>query len=641
MILTVSHISKSFSEVPVIRDGSFFLEDHEKAAVVGINGAGKSTLLKMITGILPPDSGSVSIAKDARIGYLAQHQDTSRDITVWDLVMETRKDLLALETQMRELEERMKSLSGTALETALEQYDRMSEAYSRGNGYAVKSEVTGTLRGLGFTDEDFTKKVSTLSGGQKTRASLAALLMSRPEILLLDEPTNHLDIHSLTWLETYLVNYSGAVIVVSHDRYFLDRVVKKVIEVENGEVTVFSGNYSDYSAKKEALRESRMKAYLNQQAEIRHQEEVIEKLRSFNREKSIRRAQSREKMLSRVERITKPIELDDTMQIHLEPAVQSGNDVLIAEGLTKSYGAQNLFSDVNILIRRGEKVAVIGDNGTGKTTLMKIINGLVRPDSGSFRLGANVTIGYYDQEQNILNPELTLFEQISDEHPQMTNTEVRNLLAGFLFTGDDVFKRVSDLSGGEKGRLSLALLMLSDANFIILDEPTNHLDMTSRSVLEMAIRNYTGTVLYVSHDRYFINQTATRILELRDHTFTEFLGNYDYYLQKREEMDAAAAASAAAREDAGRITASREDWQQQKKAAAEQRRMENDMKRTEARIAELEQQNREADAKMEEYSAAGNVNGLIDLQKQKEAAETELSALYDRWEKLSEQLENR
>ncbi len=639
MILTVSHISKSFSEVPVIRDGSFFLEEHEKAAVVGINGAGKSTLLKMITGILPPDTGSVSVSRDARIGYLAQHQDTSRDITVRDLVMETRKDLLALETQMRQLEDSMKTLSGDALESALAQYDRMSQTFDRENGYAIQSEVTGTLRGLGFSEEDFGKKISTLSGGQKTRASLAALLMSKPEILLLDEPTNHLDIHSITWLETYLMNYDGAVLVVSHDRYFLDRIVTKVIEVESGEVTVFSGNYTDYSRKKEALRESRMKAYLNQQAEIRHQEEVIEKLRSYNREKSIRRAESREKMLSHIERIQKPVELDDTMQIHLTPAITSGGDVLTADRLTKSFGRQTLFADVSFLIRRGERVAVIGDNGTGKTTLLKIINGLEKPDSGSFRLGSHVMIGYYDQEQNILNPDLTLFEQISDEHPDMTNTEVRNLLAGFLFTGDDVFKQVSDLSGGEKGRLSLALLMLSDANFIILDEPTNHLDMTSRSVLENALKNYSGTVLYVSHDRYFINQTATRILELRDQTFTEYLGNYDYYLQKREEMDAAAAGNASAQE-LQKESASRESWEQQKKAAAEQRKLENEWKRTEARIAELEEQNRSADAKMAEYSAAGNVSGLMDLQKQKDAAEKELDGLYDRWEELAEQIES-
>ena len=381
--------------------------------------------------------------------------------------------------------------------------------------------------------------------------ALGKLLLQKPDIIFLDEPTNHLDMNSIAWLEVYLQNYPGAVVIVAHDRYFLNKVVTKIIELDNGHSCVFSGNYSAYAEKRAQMREAQMKAYLNQQQEIKHQEEVITKLRSFNREKSIKRAESRVKMLDKIERLEKPSEVASEMKIRLEPRITSGNDVLKVEGLAKSFGSLSLFSDLNFEIKRGEKVAIIGDNGTGKTTLLKILNGVCEPDAGSFSLGSKVHIGYYDQEHHVLHMEKTLFEEISDAYPALTNTQIRNVLASFLFTGDDVFKRISDLSGGERGRVSLAKLMLSEANFLILDEPTNHLDITSKEILENALNQYTGTVLYVSHDRYFINKTASRILELTGNTLVNYIGNYDYYLTKKEELTRIYAPQAAEKTSTG------------------------------------------------------------------------------------------
>lgn len=636
MILSCSHISKAFAGKTVLADGSFHIEEREKAAIVGINGAGKSTLLKIITGRLRQDEGDVIISKEKRLGYLAQHQlpDTSRSI--YEELLDTKKDLLSLESQIRSLEQQMQTLDGEALEQALSRYTRMNQQFEQENGYALQSEITGILKGLGFTEEEFSKSVSTLSGGQKTRVALGRLLLSKPDILLLDEPTNHLDLTSIAWLETFLLNYDGSVIIVSHDRYFIDKIVTKVIEIENGALTVFSGNYTDYSKKKKALRDSRLKAWMNQQQEIRHQEEVISKLRSFNREKSIRRAESREKMLDKIVRLEKPIELDASMRLHLEPAVTSGNDVLQVTGLCKRFGSQILFEDASFTVKRGEKVAVIGDNGTGKTTLLKIINGILSADGGECRLGSRVMIGYYDQEQQILHMENNLFDEISDAHPEMTNTEIRNLLAAFLFTGDDVYKQISNLSGGEKGRVSLALLMLSDANFLILDEPTNHLDMISREILEQTIRDYSGTILYVSHDRYFINQTATRILELTHRTFVNYIGNYDYYLEKRELLTPASPAAAAASGKDGE--ASKTDWQSQKEAAARQRKLENDCKKAEAQIARLEERKSELETSLSDAAIGSDVETLMKLHKEQEALEKELADLYEIWEGLAEQL---
>lgn len=539
MILSCSSISRSFGDNHILKRVSFHIEEHEKAAIVGINGAGKSTLLKIIIGQLAPDEGTVTWAKGAAVGYLAQHQDLDGTETIYDTLLEVKRPILEMEERLRRLELEMNTASGEELESRLSEYSRLNHTFELENGYACRSEITGVLKGLGFSEEEFSKPIHALSGGQKTRVSLGKLLLTKPDILLLDEPTNHLDMESIAWLETYLKGYPGSVIIVAHDRYFLDRVVTKVIELDNGTATVFSGNYSAYSDKKAMLRDAQIRAYLNQQQEIRHQEAVIAKLKSFNREKSIRRAESREKMLDKIERLEKPAEVNDSMDIRLEPDVVSGNDVLTVIGLSKAFDARPLFTDGNFEIKRGERIAIIGNNGTGKTTLLKIINGLIPADSGEIRLGSKVHIGYYDQEHQVLHMDKTLFQEIQDTYPHMNNTQIRNTLASFLFTGDDVFKLIRDLSGGERGRVSLAKLMLSDANFLLLDEPTNHLDITSKEILESALNRYTGTVLYVSHDRYFINRTATRILDLTGQAFVNYIGNYDYYLEKKDVVEAA------------------------------------------------------------------------------------------------------
>ncbi|MCD2491304.1 ABC-F family ATP-binding cassette domain-containing protein [Lacrimispora sp. NSJ-141] len=638
MILSCHQVSKSFGDAVVIQNGSFHIEDREKAAIVGINGAGKSTLLKIITGELPSDSGTVVLGKGKTLGYLAQHQDCPSDQSVYDTLLEVKKEVLALEERLRELEISMKLAEGKELSRLMDNYARINHEFELQNGYAYKSEITGVLKGLGFTEEDFTKQVRTLSGGQKTRVFLGRLLLSKPDIILLDEPTNHLDMESIAWLETYLLNYPGSVLIVAHDRYFLDRVVTKIIEIDQGHVSVFSGNYSSYAEKRAMLRDAKMKEYLNQQAEIKHQEAVIQKLRSFNREKSIRRAESREKLLSKIERVDKPTEASSAMHIHLEPRIMSGNDVLTVRELSKSFGENCLFSNVSFEIKRGERVAIIGSNGTGKTTLLKIINGLLPADSGDIRLGSRVNIGYYDQEQQVLHMEKTLFDELQDAYPDMDNTQVRSVLAAFLFTGDDVFKLVKDLSGGERGRVSLAKLMLSESNLLILDEPTNHLDIVSKEILENALNGYTGTVLYVSHDRYFINKTATRILDLTGQTFVNYIGNYDYYLEKREQLTAAYTASDEASSvpvsSAGADT--KADWKAQKEAQARERKRLNDLARTEEEITALENRNDEIDVLSSRPDICTNMSELLKLTEEKNRNDSRLSELYELWESLAE-----
>ena len=640
MILACHGINKAFGEEIIVKDGSFHIEDHEKAALVGPNGAGKSTIFKIIAGELPSDGGSVILTKGKTMGYLAQHQDMNTDRSIYEEVRTAKADIIAMEQKIRQLELEMKDLSGDSLEDHMDSYNRLTAAFERENGYAYESELTGVLKGLGFQEEEFTKPVNTLSGGQKTRVSLGKLLLTKPDILLLDEPTNHLDLNSITWLETYILNYPGAVLIVSHDRYFLNRIVTKVIEIENGELMTYSGNYTDYSQKKQQIREARIKEYLNQQQEIKHQEAVIEKLRSFNREKSIKRAESREKILEKIKPVEKPIETNKDFQLKLEPATISGNDVLTVEHLSKAFPPQTLFSDISFEIKRGEHVAIIGDNGTGKTTLLKILNQVLPADNGTFTLGTNVQIGYYDQEHHVLHMEKTIFEEISDDYPTLTNTQIRNMLAAFLFTGDDVFKRISDLSGGERGRVSLAKLMLSEANFLILDEPTNHLDITSKEILEKALNNYTGTLLYVSHDRYFINQTATRILDLTHHTFVNYIGNYDYYLEKKEELTAAYTENidmtSDSSTDSGEVSASKLSWQEQKELQAKERKRQNELKKTEERISVLEDRDREIDELMVQEEIFTNSVKCQELAKEKVQIAEELETLYKNWEILAE-----
>ena len=639
MILACHNISKSFGEQTIVHEGSFHIEEHEKVALVGINGAGKSTIMKMIMGELPLDGGTVVLAKGKTIGYLAQHQDLSHGNSIYEEVKSAKADVIAMEAQIRQIEEELSSLSGTALEERLNTYHRLTAAFERADGYTYKSEITGVLKGLGFTEDEFTKCVDELSGGQKTRVSLGKLLLTKPDILLLDEPTNHLDMSSISWLETYLLNYSGAVLIVSHDRYFLNRVVSKVIEIEQGHIMTYVGNYTAYAQKKQQLRDARLKEYLNQQREIKHQEAVIEKLKSFNREKSIRRAESREKMLNKIVPLEKPVELNTDIHLHLEPSCVSGNDVLKVEGLCKAFPPQILFQNVDFEIKRGEHVAIIGDNGTGKTTLLKILNQVLPADSGTFTLGTNVKIGYYDQEHHVLNMDKTIFDEISDDYPTLTGTRIRNILAAFLFTGDDVFKLIRDLSGGERGRVSLAKLMLSEANFLILDEPTNHLDITSKEILENALNDYTGTVLYVSHDRYFINQTATRIMELTNNRFINYIGNYDYYLEKKEELTAAYTDSTSSNTvQAAEATASEAklSWQEQKEEQARLRKRQNELKKTEERIAFLENRDAELNELLSKEEIYTNSVKCQELATEKAKNNEELETLYEKWEELAE-----
>ncbi len=656
MILACNNISKAFGTTQILSGVSFHVNEREKAAIVGINGAGKTTLLKIIMKEMASDDGEVILSKGSTIGYLAQHQNLASDNSILAEMMTVKQDVIDLDKSIRTLEQEMKHAEGGQLNQMLTTYTRLTHEFEIKNGYAYQSEVIGILKGLGFSEEDFEKKVNTLSGGQKTRIALGKLLLSKPDIILLDEPTNHLDLISIAWLETFLLNYNGAVIVVAHDRYFLDKVVSKVIELDNTKCTTFEGNYSEYATKKSMLRNAMLKQYMNQQQEIKHQEEVIARLRSFNREKSIKRAESREKMLEKIERVERPT---DHAQMHfsLEPRITSGNDVLSIHGLAKAYDRLTLFTDLNFEIKRGEKVAIIGNNGTGKTTILKIINGQVNADNGEVKLGAKVKVGYYDQEHQVLNPEKTLFDELQDEYPNLDNTAVRNILAAFLFTEDDVFKRIKDISGGERGRVSLAKLMLSEANLLILDEPTNHLDITSKEILENAINHYSGTVLYVSHDRYFINKTATRILDLTEQTLLNYIGNYDYYLEKKPEVEAAylkrpANTTVQPSSRPGVFPAAfptsqvsgntpdtesenKQSWQQQKEEQARSRKRKSDLKKTEEEINKLELRNEEIDTLLTQEEIFTNVQKLIELNDEKKNIEGRLEELLEQWEQLA------
>ncbi len=642
MILSVNNLEKSFDDNLIFKNCSFNIEEKEKAAIVGINGAGKSTLLKVIVRELSPDKGDIFTAKDKTLGYLAQYQDISSDNTIYEEMLDAKKTLVEMESKIRYMEEQMKILTGGELEELLTAYTNLTHRFELLNGYSYKSEIFGVLKGLGFGEDMYDKHISKLSGGQKTRVALGKMLLSNPDIILLDEPTNHLDIASISWLEGYLSSYNGAVVIVAHDRFFLDRIVTKVIEIDRTNVSVYMGNYSEYAKKKAARREAMMRQYLNQQREIKHQEEVIEKLRSFNREKSIKRAESREKLLNKMEILEKPDGDNKTMRLTLTPGIVSGNDVLTVDGLAKAFGSLTLFKNISFEIKRKERVAIIGENGSGKTTLLKIINGLLEADRGSISLGAKVHIGYYDQEHQLLDMENTVLGEISDEYPYLTNTEIRNMLAAFLFTGDDVFKLVSDLSGGERGRLSLAKLMLSEANFLILDEPTNHLDMDSKEILENALNSYEGTVLFVSHDRYFINTTATRILDLENGLLVNYAGNYDYYLEKHDHIsnlalknngDDAVVKQTAAQEYGG--SDGKADWQNMKAKQALERKRHNDLRKTEEEIETIEERLTFLDNEMTKEEIYTSVSKCMEISREQDSLKERLNMLYESWEDLA------
>jgi ATP-binding cassette subfamily F protein 3 len=662
MILSCVNISKAFGTNQILKSVSFHVNEREKAAIVGINGAGKTTLLKIIMNELTADEGEVVLAKGATLGYLAQHQNLSSDKSIYDEMLTVKQDVINLFDQIRTLELEMKNADGAALDAMLNSYARLTHELELKNGYAYQSEVVGILKGLGFAEDDFSKSINTLSGGEKTRIALGKLLLSKPDVILLDEPTNHLDLNSIAWLETFLLNYNGAVVVVAHDRYFLDKIVSKVIEIDNSKCMTYLGNYTDYANKKAMLRDAQLKQYLNQQQEIKHHEEVIARLKSFNREKSIRQAESREKMLARIERVEKPTDHSE-MHFKLEPRITSGNDVLTVDGLSKAYGNQRLFSDISFEIKRGERVALIGNNGTGKTTILKIINGQLEADNGHIELGTKVHIGYYDQEHQVLDPEKTLFDELQDTYPHLDNTAIRNILAAFLFTEDDVFKKIKDISGGERGRVSLAKLMLSEANFLILDEPTNHLDIASKEILENALNHYTGTILYVSHDRYFINKTANRILDLTNQRILNYIGNYDYYLEKKEVVEAAYLGKAPTQDTVtggkskvfpaatyihsgnssssapiGKESDNKLSWQQQKEEQARIRKMKNDLKKTEDEIQQLELRNSEIDELLTLEEVYTNPQRLIELNNEKKEIDERLLELMELWERLAAEI---
>ncbi len=653
MILSCNNINKSFGATEILKNVSFHVNDREKAAIVGINGAGKTTLLKIIIGELTSDGGNVILSKGSTIGYLSQQQDLRSEHTIYEEMYSVKEELTLLDERIRKLELMMKNVEGKELEQMLHTYTRLTHEFEIQNGYAYKSEVIGILKGLGFTEDDFDKNVDTLSGGQKTRIALGKLLLSQPDILLLDEPTNHLDLISIAWLETFLINYKGAVVLVAHDRYFLDKVVTKVVELDHNKAQTFDGNYSDYVYKKSMQDNALLKAYTNQQKELKHQEDVITKLRSFNREKSIKRAESREKMLDKIERIDKPTE-NTQMHFSLEPRIISGNDVLNVEGLAKSYGSLKLFEDISFEIKRGEKVAIIGNNGTGKTTILKIITDSVEADAGSVQFGSKVHIGYYDQAMQLLNPNKTIFDELQDTYPHLDNTAIRNILAAFLFTEDDVFKLIKDISGGERGRVSLAKLMLSEANFLILDEPTNHLDISSKEILENVLNSYSGTLLYVSHDRYFINKTATRILDLTEEQLLNYIGDYDYYLEKKDAVEAAYlnkttedkaignlstpwSTSGSSKQNDEEAASNKLSWQQHKEEQARLRKIKNDLKKTEDEIHELEIRDEEIDALLIREEIYTDAHKLMELHTEKKQIETRLEELLEEWEQLASQ----
>ena len=640
MILNATNISKSFGSNEIIKDATFLVNEHEKVAIVGVNGAGKTTLLKILTGEESADSGSITLAKDAKLGYLRQINNVDSALSIIDELYTVIEPILNMEKRMSQMQEDMKHLTGSELEELYSSYTALTHSYELMDGYAAKSRVVGILKGLGFEEIDFDRKINTLSGGQKTRVFLAKLLLEEPDIILLDEPTNHFDLRSIEWLESYLLNYKGAVIIVSHDRYFLDKIVSKVIDIENGNVQMYLGNYTDFSNKKQMLLDAKMKEYLNQQQEIKHQEAVITKLKQFNREKSIKRAESRQKQLEKIERVEAPQTYSENMRLSLDISKESGKDVLTVQNLSKSFDHKKLFWDINFEIKRGERVAIIGDNGTGKTTLLKIINGLLEPDTGEVIYGSNVSVAYYDQEHQVLHMDKTLFDELSDTYPEMTNTQIRNILAAFLFTGEDVYKKIADLSGGERGRVSLVKLMLSKANFLLLDEPTNHLDIVSKDVLENALNNFPGTVCYVSHDRYFINKTATRILDLTENRLLNYIGNYDYYIEKREAVEEAAnLTNTEQAEKPADVSESKKEWIDNKTALAQKKKVKNALNKCEKEISEIEDKLQAVDEEFSNPENASNVGKLMELQKQKESLEKRLDKLMEDWEELTLQME--
>ena len=635
MLLNVSHIFKSFGEDGIIKDATFTVDEGSKVAIVGNNGTGKSTLLKIIVGDLPADSGEVTLKKDATMGYLAQYQEDSFGSSILDTVLSAREDLLSMEKRLSDMEMEMSNLDSKDAATFMENYHKLQHQFDLLGGYTFRSEAVGILKGLGFEGDDLNKSMNELSGGQKTRVSLGRLLASSPDLLLLDEPINHLDLNSIVWLEGYLSSYKGAVVIVAHDRYFLDKIVDHVVDLSYGRTSVYTGNYTAFSEQKALYQLTYERSYEKQQKEIEHQKAVIEKLQSFNREKSIKRAESRKKMLDKIDIMDAPDKDMPRMRLTLEVEKESGKDVLDFSHVTKSYDDKNIFTDISFEVHKGDRIAILGDNGTGKTTILKCINGLTDFESGEIRFGANVTVGYYDQEQQGLTESNTIFSELHDAYPYLTETQVRNTLAAFMFTEDDVFKRISELSGGERGRVSLAKLMLSKSNLLILDEPTNHLDMDSKEMLEEALNEYDGTLLYVSHDRYFVNRTANMILELSDGHLTKYLGNYDDYIAKKEQLSAANVVSIQDSVVDSNATAAKLDFKEQKRIEAEKRKLQNKISKIEEEIEKLEEKKAKIQDEFLKPENMTNSAKLNELTAEQNEIDSKLEDLYSQWEELS------
>ncbi|SDB10060.1 ATP-binding cassette, subfamily F, member 3 [Pseudobutyrivibrio sp. YE44] len=637
MLLNVSHIYKSFGEDSIIKDATFTVDEGSKVAIVGNNGTGKSTLLKIIIGELPADDGEVTLKKDATMGYLAQYQEDAFGSNILDTVLGAREDLLSMEKKLSEMEMQMSSLDPSEMTSFMDNYHKLQHQFDLQGGYTFRSEAVGILKGLGFEQEDFEKSMKELSGGQKTRVSLGRLLASTPDLLLLDEPINHLDLKSIMWLEGYLSSYKGAVVIVAHDRYFLDKIADHVVDLSYGRTSVYTGNYSAFVTQKEIAQISYTNAYEKQQKEIEHQKAVIEKLQSYNREKSIKRAESRKKLLDKMEVMDAPDKEAPKMRLTLEIEKESGKDVLDFSHVTKSYEDKNIFTDLSFKVHKGDRIAILGDNGTGKTTILKCINGLTDFETGEIKFGANVTVGYYDQEQQGLTETNTVFSELHDAYPFLTETKVRNTLAAFMFTEDDVFKRISDLSGGERGRVSLAKLMLSKSNLLILDEPTNHLDMDSKQMLEEALNEYDGTLLYVSHDRYFVNKTANTILELSDGGLTKYLGNYDDYIAKKEQLYGLGDISNSSTNTSAE-TAAKLDFKEQKRIEAEKRKLQNRIDKIEAEIEKLEAKKAAIDEEFVKPENMTNSAKLNELTAEQNKINDRLEELYQEWEEVSSSL---
>ena len=628
MLLMCNNLQKSFGTDEILHSVSFILEDKEKAALIGVNGAGKTSVFRLLTGEWVPDGGEIIRSAGAQLGYLPQMTELDSPLTLYDELDTVFEPIRALEAAFRQLEQDMANQKDNVLESTMSKYSRLVAEFEEKRGYEAGSRLRGVLKGLGFSESQWQQPMRSLSGGQQTRAALGKLLLTAPDILLLDEPTNHLDIDSIAWLEEYLREYSGGVLLISHDRYFLDRVTTKTIEIENKKSTVYNGNYTFYAKHKAMNRENALQQYLNQQKDIKRQEKIIQTYRARSTEKNYIRAKSREKLLAKVERLEKPESLPDQMRLMLTPKIETGYDVLDVENVSMAFGSKVIFENAGFALKKGDKAALIGPNGIGKTTLFKIIVGEYVARTGEIREGVHLRVGYYDQASQNMSDEKTIFQEIADTYPRLTQTEIRNVLAAFLFTGDDVFKLIAQLSGGERGRVALAKIMLGGANFLILDEPTNHLDLFSKEVLEEALRDFPGTVLYISHDRYFINSTATKVLEMSAKGITEYLGNYDYFLEKKASL-----AKGTAQVSAADFSQSdyKNDWKAKKEAESTARKQETRKKRLEQSIQETEEKIAACEAQLALDEIARDAEAAAGIFEEKIALEEILMQLYDEY----------